>query len=141
MISENFINSEGWKEKPKTRIHLNAPLTSFPMKGTKTNINKSKENNKKWIEFFCQKLIGILKANNAITNAMRIFWIWLKVMLNDPEVRGRDTEVTMTIPKNNKNVEMNNIGKSTSAKPSERSCLPRKILCNVDWFLNFGIQN
>ena len=62
-------------------------------------------------------------------------------MLSDPEVRGRDTEVTMTIPKNNKNVEMNNIGKSTSAKPSERSCLPRKILCNVDWFLNFGIQN
>tara|TARA_B100001121_G_C18099829_1_gene349572 strand:+ start:285 stop:440 length:156 start_codon:yes stop_codon:yes gene_type:complete len=50
----------------------------------------------------------------------------------DPEVIGSDTEVTMTMPKNTRKVAINNIGMSISAKLSERSCLPRIILCSVD---------
>jgi hypothetical protein len=39
--------------------------------------------------------------------------------LSDPEVTGRDTEVTMTIPKNNRIVETNIIGMSISERPRE----------------------
>ena len=73
MIKENFINSEGWKENPKTLIHLNAPLTSFPIKGTKTNINRNKENIKKaviWLSLKKKKPILLLTDEDYNENGM-----------------------------------------------------------------------
>ena len=63
------------------------------------------------------------------------------VILKDPEVKGNETEVTITIPKNAKDIEINNMGMSKSESTKALSCLPRKTLCNKDCSLDFGIKN
>ena len=58
--------------------------------------------------------------------------------MSEPEVSGRDTEATITIPKNTNDKDIKKIGRSISKKLKDRECFPRKILCKVDCSLDFG---
>ena len=53
-------------------------------------------------------------------------------MLKDPEVKGRETEVIIIIPKKTKEMATNNKGISRSFKPKDLWFFPISILCKID---------